>query len=91
MDWLIDTWNEFTAWLYSALVALGEGLVNAVLFLPVLVLESLPVPDFLNSASLTIPGTVSFWVGPFQLDYGLTVCLSAYVARFLLRRIPGIG
>jgi len=56
------------------------------------VLEAFPVPDFMaNFNPVLMPPNVSWFLQPFNLPYGLTVVVSAYVARFILRRIPFIG
>lgn len=34
---------------------------------------------------------VWFFIDFFALGYGLPLCISAYVARFLIRRLPVIG
>ena len=52
--------------------------------------------DFLNAGSLTsafsgLPSSVWFFIDAFQLGYGLPLVISAYVARFLIRRLPVIG
>ena len=58
------------------------------------ILESLPVPDFINNVSgyaASIPSDVIFFVAPFKLGLGISFIGGAYVLRFLIRRIPIIG
>lgn len=79
--WLKDEFKAFFIWLYDCLLS---GLAK--------IIELLPVPDFLaNMHSFVMTPWVSWFIQPFEIQYGLTVIVSAYVARFILRRIPGIG
>ena len=45
----------------------------------------------LDSAFGGLPAGVWFFVDFFALGYGLPLIISAYVARFLIRRLPVIG
>jgi hypothetical protein len=47
--------------------------------------------DFLTSAFGNLDSQVCFFLDFFALGYGLPLLLSAYVSRFLIRRIPLIG
>lgn len=54
------------------------------------------VLPFVGGSSLTsafngLDGGVWYFLDFFALDYGLPLILSAYVARFLIRRLPFIG
>jgi hypothetical protein len=58
------------------------------------ILESIPVPSWLSgldSSSLSIPGEVMYWLAPFQLEFGVSAIVGAYMVRFIIRRIPFIG
>ncbi len=51
---------------------------------------------WLGSASLdaafgSLPSSVWFFLDFMALDYGVPLVISAYVTRFLIRRIPVIG
>lgn len=48
-------------------------------------------PQFLTSAFAGIPSGVWFFLDFFALDLGLPLMISAYIARFLIRRLPVIG
>lgn len=60
----------------------------------VFVLSLIPVPEWLSNISGNVaaidPG-ILFFVAPLQLTTGLAWVVSAYVLRFLIRRIPVIG
>jgi hypothetical protein len=45
----------------------------------------------LNTAFSGVPSTVWFFADAFEIGYGLPLLISAYVARFLIRRLPFVG
>ena len=45
----------------------------------------------LTSAFAALPPGVWYWIDLFQLGTGLPIVLAAYVARFVIRRLPVIG
>lgn len=45
----------------------------------------------LSSAFSGIPGSVWFFLDFFAINYGAPLMISAYVTRFLIRRLPVIG
>jgi hypothetical protein len=45
----------------------------------------------LTSAFDFVPSGVWFFLDFFRLDYGIPLLISAFVARFLIRRLPVIG
>ena len=48
-------------------------------------------PQFLTSAFAGVPPGVWFFLDFFALDLGLPLLISAYIARFVIRRLPVIG
>ncbi len=81
LAWFRDELQAFALWLWDSLLA---GIAS--------LFEAIPVPDFmLNVTTYTLPSTVAWAVSPFQIDIGLSIIVSAYIARFILRRIPIIG
>lgn len=64
----------------------GEGVVEF--------FNWLPVPGFISGASdmfSSIPADIAFYGSALQIGPGIAMVLSAYVLRFILRRIPFIG
>lgn len=51
----------------------------------------LPTADGLNSALASLSPTGAFFFDLFNLSTGITMVISAYVTRFIIRRIPLIG
>lgn len=81
LSWIGDELQSFGLWIYDSILS---GLATA--------FEALPVPDFLlNISSFALPSSVTWVAAPFQIDVGIGIIVSAYTARFILRRIPGIG
>lgn len=81
MSWVRDELHAFSLWVYEAILS---GLATAV--------EAFPVPDFLMGVNTqALPSGLAFFVDALDLPAGLTIIVSAYIARFVLRRIPFIG
>lgn len=58
------------------------------------VIEAIPVPGFLDQADGLfggLPAGVVYFTDALQLEVGIGFMVSAYVIRFLIRRIPVIG
>lgn len=45
----------------------------------------------LSNAFAFLPAGAWFFIDFFRLDYGIPLLISAFVARFLIRRLPVIG
>lgn len=46
--------------------------------------------DLVSAFSVQAPG-VWYFLDLFNISYGVSACLSAFVTRFIIRRIPVIG
>lgn len=74
-------------------------LVMAVIFVAITELMPLVIgylgnfinPGGLSSAFSAIPAGVWFFWDVFQFDVGVPLVISAYVARFSIRRLPFVG
>jgi hypothetical protein len=65
---------------------LCEGLAGLV--------QAIPVPDFISAIPgylSAVPSGVAFFLAAFQFETGMTIIISAYLLRFVIRRIPFIG
>lgn len=56
-----------------------------------LVVPLLPGASTLSAAFTQQTPGVWYFLDLFKVGYGVSVCLSAYVTRFIIRRIPVIG
>lgn len=72
--------KEFVLWLW-------EQILLAVTY----VLNLIPVPDWTQNTDITLPDGVLWVVSVFEIQYGVTVMVSAITLRFIIRRIPFIG
>jgi hypothetical protein len=84
---VVQWFNDFFIWLGTSLwSSILDGLATA--------FEAIPVPGFILEASGAfshVGGTVLFFAQKFAVGEGIALILSAYVLRFILRRIPLIG
>lgn len=84
----------FKDWLRDLLLWVPKKIWEWVLDGVAAVLEAVPVPSWLSSAGSVldgIPDGVLYFAQALQLPAGLSMIVSAYVLRFLIRRIPIIG
>lgn len=84
---------------------LGKFLLDLLLFIPrkifellcaglLAVLQAIPVPEWVSQAASSIgslSGDVLFWLTLVSAPQGVGIVISAYLLRFVLRRIPFIG
>jgi hypothetical protein len=82
--------QKFGEWLAEKLSWLGEYIFSGVLSAFAWVLEQIPVPDFMSGSSnvlSSIPPGVAYFAGAMEVAFGMSVIISALVARFIIRRI----
>lgn len=82
-QWVFDLLLKLPLHLWVLLLGGLQAAVNAI-----------PVPSFFASAGnyvAQIPSSVAFFAAGFQIPYGLGVITSAWLLRWILRRIPFIG
>lgn len=94
MQYLIDFLEEILVWLKDLLLWLPRKLTELVLDGLAFVIEAIPVPQFLQNASgylAGIPPEVVFFLDGFMFAEGVTIIVSAFVLRFVIRRIPIVG
>lgn len=89
-QWIV----EFTDWLLEILLWLPRELFALFMDALASLVESIPVPDFVNQAAGafgSIPSNVLFFAHYFAVSEGIAFVLAAYLIRFIIRRIPMIG
>jgi hypothetical protein len=94
LDWLQGWLDSFTQWLLDLLQWIPKKLYSEAMAGIANFFNALPVPDFVTQAAGAfqgIPSTVLYFASMFELAFGVSVVLSALLARFVLRRIPFIG
>jgi hypothetical protein len=81
LEWLRDEFQAFGVWILDSLLSAVAG-----------VFEAIPTPDFMADVGIySLPPSVSWAISVFQVDVGIGIIVSAYTARFILKRIPIIG
>jgi hypothetical protein len=75
-------------WLGDEIAAILQNLFQFITQAFADLIDMIPPPSFLDTtATLHIPSNVSYWLEMMEFQYGLTIFVSAYIARFLLRRV----
>lgn len=80
LDSLIDIFLWIPRQIFSAFV---DGLI--------FLFNLIPVPDFLSNMDLSGLSAIGWWLGVFEIPLGMSIVMSALLARFILRRVPLIG
>ena len=89
-EWLLSILEQILQFIVDIPLAIGDWLWQGVLAL----MSSSIILSLLQSAGelfSTIDPSVWYFMGIMQLPYGITAVTSAYLLRFLVRRIPFIG
>jgi hypothetical protein len=88
MNGIFWVWDELTGFFVDGVMWILETILYAL----VLLLELIPVPSWAtNVGSLNLPDGVAWFASAFELPFGAAVMTSAWIIRFLVRRIPVIG
>lgn len=91
-DWLTDWLDAAFAWLVQLLLWVPQKLYGLLLDGLAAVLTAIPVPTWAEGITLDwIPGTMAYFLEPFNIPLAMTCMTSAVLIRFLIRRIPVIG
>jgi len=94
MEFIYKLLTDFANWLGEKLKELFDWAFGGVLDAFALIFEQIPVPGFFATASgafSSIPSGVVFFLSVFELNFGISVILTAYALRFIIRRIPFFG
>lgn len=92
MEWLKEFFTNFLTWLYEILLYIPQKLFDLFLQAIILLVDSLPLPDFLIDYRITdlIPPEILFFLYNSGLNVALPIVGSAYVFYFF-RRILTLG
>jgi hypothetical protein len=88
--WLEDV----LAWLKELLLYIPLKVLQGVLDAAASLIEAIPVPSFMANLGDLFAGIspgMAYFVNDLHLGAGVTMVLSAYVIRFLIRRLPVVG
>lgn len=94
MSFLIQFLQALFAWLAAFLVDLPLYILSLFLTGLATFINDIPAPGFFSSAAgyiSSLPPLVSFLMSSFQIGAGITIIVTAFTIRFLIRRIPFIG
>lgn len=89
-DWLLSILQDILQFFVDAVVAVADWLYQALLDL----ISTSFIVGLITSAGelfAAIDPSVWYFMNIFQIPFGITVITSAYLLRFLVRRIPFIG
>lgn len=75
-------------WLLEGLENLARMVFNFLTTGIADLIDLIPYPSFLDVQTVyTVPGEVSYWLEMLQFQQGFAIFTTAYVSRFILRRI----
>lgn len=89
-EWLLSVLQQILQFFADIVIAIADWLWQAALS----VISSntiVGVIEVAGSLFESIDPSVWYFMSVFQIPYGITVVLGAYILRFLIRRIPFIG
>lgn len=78
-------------WLVNEIRLIFVGIYSSILDSIAGLFSSIPTPNFLLAAVPELPPSIMYFADLFMIHYGLSAMVSAYILRFLVRRIPFIG
>lgn len=91
---LINALSQFADWLLKVLEFVPKWIWSECLKALASVINAIPVPGFVSQVQgfwNGVPSGIWYFVGWMHLGWGVSALLSAYVIRFLIRRIPVVG
>lgn len=89
-DWLLSILQDILQFFVDAVVAVADWLYQALLDL----ISTSFIVGLITSAGdlfTAIDPSVWYFMSIFEIPFGISVVSSAYLLRFLVRRIPFIG
>lgn len=89
-DWI----ETILQWLLDVLLWIPRKIYGLILDALAAVINAIPVPDFITNLGPNVSaafGAIGWWAELAMIPEGVTLILSAYVLRFLVRRLPLVG
>jgi hypothetical protein len=92
MEWLKEFFTGFLTWLYEVLMYIPQKLFDLFLQGLLVIIDSLPLPDFMTQYRITdlIAPEILYFLSQSGLDVALPIVGSAYLFYFF-RRILTLG
>jgi hypothetical protein len=94
MTYLIQYIQQILSWLLTFIDWICTEVFSVVMGALLAILNAIPVPSFFTNASTELaglPAGVLYFAQAADLSTGCSVVISAWLLRFLIRRIPIIG
>ncbi len=94
MSFLIQWLSGALTWLYNLIDKLPLHLYTLIMEGAAKIINAIPVPAFFSNADsyiAALPPAVAYFSGGLQIPYGIGVITTAYLLRFIIRRIPFIN
>lgn len=88
--WLADVLEWLKELLLFIPLQVWDGILSALATL----LEAIPVPAFMENLGSLFGGIdpgIAFFLSSLNFGVGVSMVLSAYVIRFIIRRLPVVG
>lgn len=96
ISFLTSFFSGLLSWLFSTVIIkffiFGAVFLIVTEVIPLIINIFLP-SDMGDISSLIsgVPSEVGYFLAPFQIGMGIKAMLSAYLARFIIRRLPFVG
>lgn len=88
--WLKSVFEQIAGWVIDLIFMVFGWLWSALIYL----LDTLGLADQIRLSATAfdqIPDSVWYFMNIFQVQFGLGALLTAYVIRFMIRRLPVVG
>jgi len=78
-------------WFIEIIDAVMVFFIDVFTWLPIKILSLIPVPGWFGSGGFSLPNGVMWFASAFEINTGIAIMTTAFLTRFLIRRIPFIG
>lgn len=94
VSWFLQLVTDVATWFLDLLQSIAHWIYQGVMDALATVIEAIPAPSFLESSASVfsaVPSSVVYLVSVAEFQTGLGIVGSAYLIRFLIRRLPVVG